>query len=106
MFGVRKKSLILLKAAFLFYFFIKNTAKSVKLRHLLHFEIPFFLFESVIYSYDGKNEFSASLLKSSESHDPSEIILIYGFDAQETFHIIHIENGLNNISKEKLSPNF
>jgi len=28
-----------------------------------------------IYSYDGKAEYSASLLQSSVSHDPSEIIL-------------------------------
>ncbi len=41
------------------------------------------LFISVI-----KVEFSASLLQSSVSHDPSEIILIYWFAAQETFLII------------------
>ncbi len=35
-----------------------------------------------------KSEFSASLLQSSVSHDPSEIILIYWFAAQETFLII------------------
>jgi len=35
-----------------------------------------------------KAEFSASLLQSSVSHDPSEIILIWGFYAQETFIII------------------
>ncbi len=29
----------------------------------------------VMYSCDGKSEFSASLLQSSVSHDPSEIIL-------------------------------
>jgi len=33
-------------------------------------------------------EFSASLLQSSVSHDPSEIILICRFAAQETFLII------------------
>jgi len=32
-----------------------------------------------------KVEFSASLLQSSVSHDPSEISLIWWFDAQETF---------------------
>jgi len=37
--------------------------------------------------------FSASLLQSSVSHDPSEIILIYRFGAQETFLIIiNVEN--------------
>jgi len=38
-----------------------------------------------------KAEFSASLLQSSVSHDPSEITLI--FDAQKTFTIvINVEN--------------
>ncbi len=32
-----------------------------------------------------KAKFSASLLQSSVTHDPSEIILIYWFTAQETF---------------------
>ncbi len=41
-----------------------------------------------------KAEFSASLLQSSVSHDPSEIILICWFAAQETFLIIiNVENG-------------
>ncbi len=35
-----------------------------------------------------KAEFSASLLQSSVSHDPSEIILIYKFAAQEALKII------------------
>ena len=40
-----------------------------------------------------KAEFSASLLQSSVSHDPSEIILICWFAAQETFMIIiNVEN--------------
>ncbi len=39
-----------------------------------------------------KAEFSASLLQSSVSHDPSEIILICWFAAQETFMIISVEN--------------
>ncbi len=38
-----------------------------------------------------KDEFSASLLQSSVSHDPSEIIIICWFAVQETFlHIIII----------------
>ncbi len=38
-------------------------------------------------------KFSASLLQSSVSHDPSEIILIYWFTTQETFLIItNVEN--------------
>jgi len=47
-----------------------------------------FLFCNVIYSCDGKADFSASLLQSSVSHDPSEISLICWFAAQETFLII------------------
>ncbi len=35
-----------------------------------------------------KAEFSASLLQSSASHDPSEIMLIFRFAARETFIII------------------
>ncbi len=35
-----------------------------------------------------KTEFSASLLQSSVSRDSSEIILIYWFTTQDTFHII------------------
>ncbi len=35
-----------------------------------------------------KAEFSASLLQSLISHDPSEIILICWFAAQDTIHII------------------
>ncbi len=43
-------------------------------------------------SCDGKAEFSASLLQSSVSRDPSEIILICWFAAQETFiFIINVE---------------
>jgi len=41
-----------------------------------------------MYSCDGKSEFSASLLQSSVSHDPSKIMMICWFDAQETFLII------------------
>ncbi len=43
-----------------------------------------------------KAVFSASLLQSSVAHDPSEIILIWWFAAQETFMII--KNVENNIS--------
>jgi len=37
-----------------------------------------------------KAEFSASLLLSSESHDPSEITPIWWFAAKETFMVIII----------------
>jgi len=40
-----------------------------------------------------KAECSASLIQASVSHDPTEITLIWGFDAQETFIIIiNVEN--------------
>ncbi len=38
--------------------------------------------------HDGKGDFSVSLLQSSVSNDPSEIILICWFAAQERFIII------------------
>jgi len=37
-------------------------------------------------------DFLASLLQSLVSHDPSEIILICWFGAQETFITINVEN--------------
>ncbi len=51
-----------------------------------------------------KAEFSASLLQSSVSHDPSEITLICWFDAQETFMIII--HGENNNKKKSLRQTF
>jgi len=39
-------------------------------------------------------EFSASLLQSSVTHDPSELILIWWLDAQGTFLIIDVEESL------------
>jgi len=45
-----------------------------------------------MYFCDAKAEFSASLLQSSVSLDPSEIILIWLSDAQKTFIIILIES--------------
>ncbi len=66
-----------------------------------------------------KTEFKGSLLQSSVSHDSSEIILIFWFDAQETFLIIinvetvlllhifvqtviYFQDSLINSSKEQL----
>jgi len=46
------------------------------------------MFFCLIYSCDGKAEFSASLLQSSVSHDSSEISVICWFVAQETFLLI------------------
>jgi len=58
------------------------------------FIIIYFL--NVIDSSDVKAEFSASSLQSSVSHDPSEMILICWFAAQETFLIIiNVENSFN-----------
>jgi len=45
------------------------------------------IFKNVIYSFGSNVEYSKSLLQSSLSHDLSEIILIFRFDAQETFRI-------------------
>jgi len=75
---------------------IKNTVKSILLLWNI-FTLSFYLkphlffcmrvfkkyiFYNVIYSCDGKAEFYTSLLQSSFSHDPSEIILICWFSAQ------------------------
>ncbi len=48
---------------------------------------------TVIYSCDGKAEVSASLLQSSVSHDPSEIIIICWFGAQSIIHMLDV-NGV------------
>ncbi len=51
------------------------------------------MFQSAIYSWDDKADISASLLQSSVSRDPSEIILIWWFAAQEScLIIISVEN--------------
>ncbi len=50
------------------------------------------MFLNVIYSCHCKAECSASLLQSSVSHDPSEIIVICWFAAQESFINITVEN--------------
>ncbi len=50
-----------------------------------------------------KAEFSASLLQSSVSHDPTEIILICRFAAQETFLIIIL---IENIKKTIFNNSF
>ncbi len=40
---------------------------------------------NVIYSCNGKAEFSASLLQSSESYDPSEIIMLLNIFLKSVF---------------------
>ncbi len=69
-------------------YLIKNTVKIVLFRSVIN---NCFLFEYILKCnlfLWFKAEFSASLLQSSVSHDPSEIILIYWFASQETFIII------------------
>jgi len=39
-----------------------------------------------MYSFDGETTFSASLLQSSVSHDPSEIILICWFGGSRNIY--------------------
>ncbi len=56
-----------------------TTVKTVILWNIITIYNNSFLFKyilNVIYSCEGKAEFSTSLLQSSVSHDPSEIILI------------------------------
>jgi len=58
------------------HLFDQNDSKNSNCEILLHFNITVLYFNvlNVIYSCDG--DFSAYLLQSSVSHDPSEIILI------------------------------
>ncbi len=84
---------------------IKNTLKTVSWKWL-PFKIthPLLYYNSnVIYSFDGKAELS-SLLQSSVSHDPSEIILTCWVGAQETLLInINVKtDGMINIFVWKL----
>ncbi len=54
-----------------------------------------------------KTEFSGSLLQSSVSHDPSEIILICWFVVQEIFPIINnVENSFDVIFFVETFPHF
>jgi len=55
--------------------------------------IFFFYFFLCEYITVIKVEFSSSLLQSSVSHDPSQITLIWWFDAQKNINIIiNVEN--------------
>ncbi len=75
-----------------YIYLIKN--KTVILWNIITISNNCFLFEYIVKCnlfLWCKAEFSASLLQSSVSHDPSEIILICWFNAQETF-IINVEN--------------
>ncbi len=66
----------------------------------------FNVFSKVIYSCDVKAEFSASLLQSSVSHDPSEIILICWFAAQDTFTIINVKYRYQVLFSETFIKNY
>ncbi len=74
-------------------YLIKNTVKTDICEILLQFKITVFCckiyLKCNLFLWCAA-EFSASLLQSSVSHDPSEIILICWFAAQETFLIIII----------------
>ncbi len=59
------------KAAFIWS---KNNKNSNIVKYSWNLEWLFSIVIYVIYSCDGKAEISASLLQSSVSHDPSEII--------------------------------
>jgi len=50
---------------------------------VVFFIFYFYYYFKITYSCDGRAELSASLLKSSVSHDSSEIINICWFAAQE-----------------------
>ncbi len=54
----------------------------------------FFFFFYIIYSCDGKAEFSAAITQVFMSYDLSEITLICWFGAQENIRIITEENCL------------
>ncbi len=56
---------------------------------LLFYYLLNYLFIYYLFIYT----FSASLLQSSVSHDPSEIILICWFAAQEMYLVISVETG-------------
>ncbi len=68
-----------------YIYLIKNTVKTVLLWNII--TLNSFLFECILKCnlvLCCKAGFSGSLLQSSASHDPSEIILICWFAAQET----------------------
>ncbi len=77
-------------------YLIKNTVKSLQFWIIITIQNSCFLFEHILkcnlFLWCAA-EFSASLLQSSVSHDPSEIILICWFAAQGTLLIIiNVEN--------------
>jgi len=53
----------------------------------------FYTIVQVLGQYNFYNVFEKKYLHLFELHDPSEIILIWWFTAQETFHNINVENG-------------
>ncbi len=77
-----KKSLILTKAAFIWFIWKTEILLNITPTKIMLFRLNIFL--NVILFLWCKVEFSASFLQSSVSHDPSEIIQICWFAAQET----------------------
>jgi len=69
---------------------IKKYRKIVKYSYSLKQLFSIWLYFNISLIPVIKAVFSASLLQSSESHDPTEITLIWWFDTQETFMIIII----------------
>ncbi len=82
---------MLTKAAFI-------ESKTVILWNIITISSNYFIL-SLIYSCDGKSEFSWH--QSSVSHDASEIILICWFGTQETFIII-INVDEQEVQKQKI----
>ncbi len=77
---------MLIKAAFML---LKKTKSYIE-KYYSNLKVTVFFFNkllNVINSCDGNAEFSASLLQSSVSNYPSEIILMCWFGTQERFHI-------------------
>ncbi len=98
---------------FVFYFELKSKDKIIhnKVMYLLliflfcyiYIYIYIYTLFRFIYFLTGPNylEFSASLLQSTVSHDPSETILICWFATHEIF-IINIKNCVLNILVESV----
>ncbi len=78
-------------------YLMKNTVK--KKQHEIFTFYVIYNFEYILKcNLLSKAKFSASLLQSSVSHDPSEITLICWFAAQETgYYIYNYYNILNSI---------
>ncbi len=73
-------------------YLFKNTVKTIILWNIIEMKNNSFLFEYILNCnlfLWCKDEFSASLLQASVSHDPLKIIQIYRFAAQEKTVVLH-----------------